>query len=213
MGLLDDRKFIEISPVLSKELAVFPGDTPFSRKVELDFQKGDNLLLSSLHTSSHIGAHVDAPNHYSPEGMDMASRDLNYYMGSAQVISVRKSRGDRIHAADIKGVTLLARRILFKTDSFPDPQEWNGDFNSLSKDLIEYLVSQNVILVGIDTPSIDPADDKVLEAHNAVFENNLAILEGIILNNVRDGVYTLLALPLRIEGGDASPVRAILIEN
>jgi arylformamidase len=74
------------------------------------------------------------------------------------------------------------------------------------------LSSKNVILVGIDTPSIDPSEDQVLESHHAVYENNMAILEGIVLDDVNEGIYQLIALPLKIAGADASPVRAVLLK-
>jgi arylformamidase len=67
--------------------------------------------------------------------------------------------------------------------------------------------------VGIDTPSIDPADSKDLPSHAMVAAHDLAILEGVVLDHVEDGVYTLVALPLRLEGADASPVRAVLVED
>jgi arylformamidase len=69
-----------------------------------------------------------------------------------------------------------------------------------------------VKLVGIDTPSIDLAEDKVLESHQAVFSHDMAILEGIVLGHVSEGIYQLIALPLKIEGADATPVRAILLK-
>jgi arylformamidase len=120
------------------------------------------------------------------------------------------ARGARIKIDDIKHIKINAPRVLFKTQSFPDPYKWNEDFNSLSADLVNYLHSQKVILVGIDTPSIDPATDQTLESHLAVHKNDMAILEGIVLDHVQQGIYELIALPLKIEGADATPVRAIL---
>jgi arylformamidase len=101
--------------------------------------------------------------------------------------------------------------VLFKTRSFPNPDRWTSDFASLSPELIEKLAGQGVRLVGIDTPSIDPAEDKALESHQAVLRNDMAILEGIVLDDVAEGEYQLVALPLRIAGADASPVRAVLL--
>ena len=203
--------YFDISPRLSKATAVFPGDTPFSRKVALDFNSG-NLLLSSITTTVHIGAHVDAPNHYLQDGEPIGDRDLSYYFGKCQVISVTIPRGERLYPRFVFP-KIEAPRVLFKTESFPDPNNWNSDFNSLSPELINQLAEQGVIMVGIDTPSIDPETSKSLESHNAVAKNGLAIIEGIVLNDVPDGLYTLVALPLRIEEADASPVRAVLFKN
>lgn len=202
--------FIDISPIIKNDIAVFPGDTEFSREILLDFKKGHNLLLSTTKSTVHLGAHTDAPNHYHSDGEDISQRDLNYYFGDCQVITVDIERNERIYPEDIKNVEIKAQRILFKTNSFPDPYNWNNDFNSLSPEIINYLVEKEVLLVGIDTPSIDPIDSKLLETHNAVYDNNLAVLEGIVLNNVEDGVYNLVCLPLNIKDCDASPVRAVL---
>jgi arylformamidase len=209
--LADGHVYYDISPEISEELAVFPGDTSFSRRITVDFAGGANYLASSIHGTVHLGAHVDAPNHYNKGSPGIEARRLEYYLGECQVISVQLSRGERVQPAHISGVKIRATRVLFRTGSFPDPDQWNDDFNSLSPELIRALGDQGVILVGIDTPSIDPADDKLLETHQAIHARDMAVLEGIVLNEVPDGVYTLIALPLKIRGADASPVRAILI--
>ena len=143
----------------------------------------------------------------------MESRDLQFYMGPCQVITIEKPRGERIFVKDVEKVctNLQAPRILFKTNSFPNPNKWNDDFNSLSAELIDCFAKRGVRLVGIDTPSVDPATDKELSSHKAIYKNDMAILEGIVLIDVPDGIYNLVALPLKIKGADASPVRAILI--
>jgi arylformamidase len=205
--------YIDISPLITPAIAVFPGDTPFSSNILLDFKNKDNLLLSSITSTVHLGAHTDAPNHYHPAGEDIASRSLEYYMGKCQVIGVSLPPKARIYPEDISGIEITEKRILFRTSSFTNPDQWHDMFNSLSPELVEYLAGKGVILTGIDTPSVDPADSKDLEAHNSIFRNNMAILEGIILENVADGIYTLIALPLKIKEGDASPVRAVLLPD
>lgn len=211
-NMFKGKQIIEISPIISSQLAVFPGDTPFSEEFVLDMHKGDNLTLSYFKMSAHAGAHTDAPNHYSRDGESMEARSLEFYMGTAQVIEVDLSRNERIRVKDIAHAKIQAPRVLFKTKTFPDPNVWNHDFVSLSAELVEHLAEHGVRLVGIDTPSIDVADDQALESHNAVNKNDMAILEGIVLDNVEEGLYELIALPLRIAGADASPVRAILLK-
>jgi len=203
----------DISPEITETLAVFPGDIPFSRQVTVNFGGGANYLASSLHGTAHLGAHVDAPNHYHAGDAGIEARSLDYYLGECQVITVALARGARIGPEHLGGTEIRAKRVLFKTGSFPDPHHWNGDFNSLSPELVRKLSDEGVILVGIDTPSIDPCEDKILEAHHAIHERDMAILEGIVLDAVRDGLYTLIALPLKIRGADASPVRAVLLES
>lgn len=209
----DPLDYYDISPEISEEIAVWPGDTSFQRIPIVDFAKGGGYLLSTLHSTVHLGAHTDAPNHYHPQGQGISARSLNYYIGPCQVISLNKPRGSRITPLDIEGIPIQANRILFKTNSFPNPNGWVSDFSALSVPLIEYLSTKKVILVGIDTPSIDLFDDSALKAHHAVYRADMAILEGIVLTDVPDGLYILVALPLRIKDADASPVRAILLRE
>jgi arylformamidase len=204
-------QYIDISPILRASIAVFPGDTPFNRTVNMSITQGQHLDLSDVRTTLHVGAHTDAPSHYHGNGKTIEERDLSLYMGPCQVIEVQ-GKPSRIKPEDIK-VNIEAPRILFKTDSFPDPDKWNDDFTALSPELIIFLKKNSVVLVGIDTPSVDPATDKTMVSHKAIYESDMAILEGIILTHVTPGLYQLIALPLRIEGGDASPVRAILMKE
>ncbi|MCB0407311.1 MAG: cyclase family protein [Bdellovibrionales bacterium] len=203
-------EIIDISPEIHSKIAVWPGDTSFSQRFLCSFKGGGNLDLSTIETTVHLGAHTDAPSHYSPQGDSIEKRDLSYYYGSAQVISVQIKRGERIYPKDISH-PIQSPRILLATNSFPDPDRFNEDFCSLSPELVEWLAEKNVCLVGIDTPSIDPFSSKKLESHNAVFKKNMAVLEGIVLSHVTEGLYTLIAFPLKIRGSDASPVRAVLI--
>jgi arylformamidase len=203
-------EIIDITPTINARLAVFPGDTPFSEEFVMSTDQGQHLTLSKINTTVHLGAHTDAPNHYAARSESIETRSLDFYLGPAQVIEILLPRGSRLRVADLRGQAIRAPRVLFKTKSFPDPYHWNEDFNALSAELVDHLHENKVILVGIDTPSIDPAPDKTLESHLAVHRHDMAILEGIVLDHVAEGVYELIALPLKIEGADASPVRAIL---
>jgi len=204
---------IDISPLISEKIAVFPGDVPYKRNMTMDFKEGHHLGLSSISGTLHLGAHTDAPNHYHKDGKGMHERDLALYYGDCQVIEVSIPRSERIKPEHLGDKEITAPRILFKTNSFPDPNTWNLDFNSLSPELIERLVSNGVKLVGIDTPSVDPATDKELSSHLTIYKHNLAILEGIVLTHVEEGHYKLIALPLPLKDADASPVRAVLVKE
>lgn len=201
---------IDISPLIDPALAVWPGDTPFARNVSLDIAAGAHLTLSDVRTTLHVGAHADAPNHYDGGGEDIASRRLELYIGQCVVVHVKVERGDRIRPMHIAGKAITAPRVLFRTGTFPDPRNWNDDFASLSPEVIDALHEHGVVLVGIDTPSVDPFESKALEAHHALAEYDMANLEGLVLDDVAEGAYELIAAPLRIRGGDASPVRAVL---
>jgi arylformamidase len=203
---------IDISPEISPELAVWPGDVPFQRQVALDMAGGDPLTLSSMTTTLHLGAHVDAPSHYIQAGQTIEARSLHYYYGPCQVIDVRTPRGARILPGDLLA-PVEAERVLLRTGSFPEPTRFNEDFCSLSPELVEHLHRRGVCLIGIDTPSVDPFDDTTLESHRAVAGFDMAVLEGVVLTDAPPGLYQLIALPLRLRGSDASPVRAVLVEQ
>jgi arylformamidase len=201
---------IDISPEIHAGLAVFPGDVPFAREISLDMTRGDHLTLSSLHATLHIGAHADAPSHYLAGGDDIASRPLELYVGECEVVKIDGAESRRILPGDLPERTTWPARVLFRTDTFTDPARWTDRFASLSPELVDHLAGRGVRLVGIDTPSLDPADSKLLESHQAVARHDMAILEGLVLSHVTPGRYELLALPLRIRHGDAAPLRAAL---
>ena len=175
-------------------------------------QSGDHLTLSSITTTLHLGAHADAPNHYEVHGSGIHSRSLNLYVGPCTVIDFDCSRGMQINIEELPE-DLPTPRILFKTESFPDPNMWTDEFSYFSAEFITKFAHRGGVLLGIDTPSIDAADSKDLPAHNAVSQHDLAVLEGLVLNHVEPGNYNLIALPLRLAGADASPVRAVLLPS
>jgi arylformamidase len=199
----------DLTPTISPALRVWPGDTPPSREVLMDMKRGANLTLSTLRATVHLGAHADAPSHYGADAPSIEARSLDYYLGRCQVIRVSPGRGKRIAPQHLSS-TVAAERILFATGTYPDPNHFNEDFAALSPELVDRLQAQGVILVGIDTPSVDLFDSKDLPSHQACLRHNMAILEGIVLDSVPEGIYELIALPLKLEGFDASPVRAVL---
>jgi len=201
---------IDISPLIDDSIRVWPGDTPFVQTVNADMRAGANLTLSDIRTSVHVGAHADAPAHYVTDGIDIASRRLDYYIGRCVVLHIRIRRGERIAPEHLEGKVVSAPRVLLRTGTFPDPRNWNNDFASLSPALVDDFYQHGVMLIGIDTPSVDPFESKELEAHQAFARNDMAMLEGLVLDHVEEGEYELIAPPLRIRGADASPVRAVL---
>ena len=212
-GMLDltRQRWHDITPPITPEIAVFPGDTPFRRDVLLAFAQGDALELSSVRTTVHLGAHADAPSHYHPDGAPIEKRDLSRYLGLCEVRSALVPPRTRVTPAHLGHTPVRAPRLLIRTGTFPQPNAWTNDFAALSPELVDWLGGQGVLLVGIDTPSVDLADDAVLLSHAAIYRHDLAILEGLVLDGVPDGLYLLVALPLPLVGADASPVRAILV--
>jgi arylformamidase len=206
---MSKEKVYDIAPPITEKLAVWPGDAPMSREVLMDMARGDNITLSTLRATTHLGAHADGPNHYGKDAPAIDERGLDYYLGPCQVIRVGIARATRITLAMLRG-EVTTSRVLFTTGTYPDPENWNTDFAALSVDLIDFLHERGVITVGIDTPSVDLFESKDLPAHKAILRCNMSILEGLVLKDVPEGIYELIALPLRLVGFDASPVRAIL---
>ncbi len=207
------RNIFDISPTIHEGIAVWPGDVPFEKNFSMQLSKGDHLDLGSIKTTLHLGAHADARSHYVKGGETVEAMYLDAYIGECQVIKVGTPYGERILPQHIPGGRVKAPRILLRTDSYVNPDDFNKNFCSLSPELIEYFAKQGVQLIGIDTPSVDPFESKKLESHQALQKFNVVNLEGLVLDRVPDGLYFLSALPLKILGADASPVRAILISE
>jgi arylformamidase len=199
----------DISPSIMPSLAVWPGDTPPSREVLCDMRRGDNITLSTLRATVHLGAHADGPNHYGKDAPPIDQRDLNLYLGECQVIRAEVGRGQRVSISNLKS-QISSPRLLIATSTFPDPNRWNGDFAGLDPALVDACAERGVRLIGIDTPSVDLFNSKDLPAHQRFLAHDMAILEGLVLCDVPEGVYELIALPLNLVGFDASPVRAVL---
>lgn len=231
------RTPVDVSPSLDREIAVWPGDVAFERSLTSQLAEAEagaapwQLLVSSIRTTLHVGAHADAPNHFTENAPGIDRVPLSPYRGRCQVIELDKPRGSLITPEDLAPLVhpqraLRAPRVLFKTGSFPDPRRFNEDFVAIASDTLRWLAQQGVVLVGLDTPSVDPFHSKTLPAHHAtrgVAADDittpsvatrsgaaLAILEGLELAHVDPGLYELVALPLRLRDADASPVRAVL---
>jgi arylformamidase len=199
----------DITPPISERLRVWPGDTPPSRELLCDMARGDNLTLSTLRATVHLGAHADAPSHYGAGAPAIDARSLDYYLGPCEVVHVRVPHAGRVTPESLPGPARAAR-ILIGTGTYPDPEQFNEDFAALSVELVKTLHGQGVTLIGVDTPSVDLFPSKDLPIHHAFLERDMAILEGLVLRNVPEGLYELIALPLKLVGFDASPVRAVL---
>jgi arylformamidase len=202
---------IDISRPLAAGMAVWPGDTPFSLSRSMELAAGDPVNLTTITMSAHTGSHVDAPLHFVDGGPAVDSLNLEVYWGATRVVTVKKNNGP-LTPDDFGDYDLgYVRRLLVRSpaseimhDIFPDT------FVYPSPVLADYLGNQGIILYGTDGPSMDAEDSKSLEGHHALLRNNIAILEWLDLSEVEDGLYELVALPLKIVGGDGSPVRAVL---
>ncbi len=201
----------DISPAIGPGFPVFPGDTAFSQRWTWTLAPGCPVNVSEITLSPHTGSHTDAPLHYDSAGASIADVPLATYLGPCRVIHAIGVGAliEPRHAE--KHLTASPPRVLFRTYRNA-PTHWDSKFTAIAPPTIDLLHQHGVRLIGIDTPSLDPEHSKTLDAHQRVRAHGMAILEGIVLDVVPAGDYELIALPLKIAGCDASPVRAVMRE-
>lgn len=199
----------DISPPLSPELAVWPGDVPLTREMQAHLAQGDPVTASALHTTVHLGAHADAPAHIVRDGLSIDRCALEPFLGRCRVYRVAVGARGAIKPADL-GAPVDTPRVLLATGVAGARTAFADDFAAPALELADWLHTQGVQLLGVDTPSVDRFGAEGLPVHHRLIAHGIAILEGLDLADVPAGVYELCALPLRLVGFDASPVRAVL---
>ncbi|NNU42244.1 arylformamidase [Ramlibacter montanisoli] len=202
----------DISPPVREGAPVFPGDTPYGQRWAASIAPGCPVNVSTLTLSPHVGAHADAPLHYDPDGQPVGTLDLDPYLGPCRVVHAI-ARGPLVTWEHIAhAVHALPPRVLVRTYQRAPVDRWDPQLAAFAPETIERLADAGVRLVGIDTASIDPADSKTLDSHQVIRRRGLRVLENLVLDEVPEGDYELIALPLKLVTADASPVRAVLRE-
>jgi arylformamidase len=206
------KRLWDISPPLHTRSPVFPGDTPYAQVWGATIGPGCPVNVSQITTSPHAGAHADAPLHYAEGAPTIGEVDLAPFLGPCRVI----------HAIDVGALVRpehlahaqadLPPRVLVRTCTQAVVDRWVDDFSAFAPETLEWLADRGVRLVGIDTASVDPAASKTLDAHQVLRRRDLRVLENLVLDDVPEGDYELIALPLKLMEADASPVRAVLRE-
>lgn len=203
------KRLWDISPPVGPASPVFPGDAPFQLRWGWTLGPDCPVNVSTLTLSPHTGAHADAPLHYDASGAPIGALDLAPYLGPCRVIHAIGC-GPLIEwqhlAHAIEG---LPPRVLVRTYARA-PAGWDAALAGYAPDTVERLADAGVRLIGIDTASIDPADSKQLPSHQVIRRRDLRVLENLVLDEVPEGDYELIALPLKLSTADASPVRAVL---
>lgn len=204
-------RLIDISQTLSPAIAVWPGDTEF-RPFWVMQKSGDTPVnVGSVTMSLHTGTHADAPKHFRNDGESPDAAELSAYVGRALVIDLSDSdtlQGilpEHLAAYDAE----RPERVLFRTNT-AEAGVFPKSCAHFTEAAAQVLVGWEVRLVGIDTPSVDQLDSKSLPAHHVFDSAGIAILENLVLGDVKAGWYELIALPLKFADMDASPVRAVL---
>ena len=203
-------RFWDITMTLSDDIFVWPGDTPFSRTVRQSRRGDQTWSNSEIQMGLHTGTHMDAPRHVFEKGGDVNSIPLATLVGACRVVEVNTEIIDESQIIHI--LPQPGERILFKTansELFSDGQ-WHDSYIRFDEKGAQALVESQVILVGIDGPSVDPHKAESHPAHTAFCEAGIAVVENLVFREVEPGDYTLICLPMKIDGSDGAPVHAIL---
>lgn len=197
----------DISPPVHATSPVFPGD--HATEVGWTFRIGPDcpVNVAEISVSAHVGAHADAPLHFTDDGTPAGEMALEPFLGPCRVVDVTGVRP--LVTVDDVDVTDLPPRVLFRTYA-TQPTAWDDSFCALDPALIDLLAAHGVKLVGTDAASLDPSTSKDLPAHFATHRHDVRILENLLLDEVPAGDYELIALPLKLTTADAAPVRAVL---
>jgi arylformamidase len=203
---------IDISRPLFTGSPHWPGDTPTELSLLVRIADGASCNVGRLSLSVHNGTHADAPFHYHPRGATVDALPLEGYLGPARVIDARGCA--TLTSALFDGLTpaelAATPRILFRTDTWPDPDVFPATWPLLDRTLPAWLAAHGVRLIGLDVPSVDELTSRDLPLHHLLYDAGILILENLDLRGAAPGTYELIALPLKLRGADGSPVRAVL---
>jgi arylformamidase len=204
------KKLWDISPPVNASTPVFPGDTAYAQQWVARIEPGCPVNVSAITLSPHVGAHADAPLHYDPSGAAIGAVELAPFLGPCRVIHAIGCgplvRPEHLaHALD-----QLPPRVLVRVYEHMPQDHFDNALPAFAPETVSLLADRGVKLIGIDSASIDPADSKTLDSHQVIRRRGLRVLENLLLDDVPEGDYELIALPLKLTTADASPVRAVL---
>ena len=206
------KKLWDISPPVDVHSPVFPGDTAYQQTWAAQIAPGCPVNVSAITLSPHVGAHADAPLHYDPQGQAVGALPLTTFLGPCRVVHALDA-GALVRMQHLAhALQDLPPRLLVRTcHEFP-LRHFDDQLTGFHPDTVSELADLGVQLIGIDSASIDPADSKTLPSHQVIRQRGLRVLENLFLDEVPEGDYELIALPLKLMSADASPVRAVLRE-
>jgi len=204
--------WIDVSVPLRTDMVHWPDNPPVSIERMLDIEHGDLANVSKLSMGAHTGTHMDAPLHFFRTGKGIDTMPLTATIGRARVIEIRDP--ESIKPEELGSYQLRrGERILFKTRNSArcwQTDDFVEDFVYISQEAARYLAVQQIQTVGVDYLSVGGFFKDGVETHYALLEAGIWIIEGLNLSNIAPGIVELICLPLKIEGSDGAPSRAIL---
>ncbi len=204
--------WIDVSVPLRTGMVHWPDDPPVSIERAQDIELGDEANVSRLSMSAHTGTHMDAPLHFFRTGKSLDIMPLTATLGRARVIEIRDP--ESIKPEELRPYQIQrGEKVLFKTRNSSrcwQTDDFVEDFVYISLEAARYLAAQQVQTVGIDYLSVGGFFRDGVETHHALLEAGIWIIEGLNLSSVTPGIYEFVCLPLKIEGSDGAPARAIL---
>jgi arylformamidase len=211
---MHEPRAIDISVMLSPDTPVWPGDTPFSCLWSWNMTEGSSVNVSAITMSPHAGTHADTPLHVSSGAAGSESLSLQAFRGKAVVVDVTNIDGEiQLGDIDRRAEGIAWTRLLLKTGRSIATGVFPDGWPTLSVECADELVRRGVVLFGMDCPSADNRDSKTLDVHHALLDHGVCVLENLDLRTVDTGEYLLDALPMKVAGLDAAPVRAVLLRN
>ena len=207
-------EFIDISVTLRTDLPVWPGDPPVQLGPHARIASGDPVNVTQVNIVTHTGTHIEAEWHFIEDGGRLDDIRIERLIGPCFVADLTSPSGS-LTAADLAaaGIPNGTRRLLLKTRNSDfwrtSPSDFVEDYIGIEPDGAQWLIDQGIDFVGIDYHSVEPpgADGAT---HRLMLGAGQVILETIDLGHVSPGHYTLYCLPMRIDGSDGAPSRAIL---
>ena len=206
-------RIYDISVPIRSGGIVYPGNPEIDITLQQAVAKGAGANVSAIRFGSHTGTHADASRHFFDDGQPVDQIPLDRLIGPALLVSfpddVRAVGAAELKAHDLKG----RKRILLRTrnSALLSQKQFAPDYTYLAPDGAEYLVDKGIELVGIDYLSIEQFHSGHHRTHRTLLAKSVVILEGLDLSVPPPGEYQLICLPLRIEGCDGAPARAVLI--
>jgi arylformamidase len=209
---VDERLWIDVTAPVTTGMAVWPGDPAVNINRVAEVERGDLATVSHLDMGSHTGTHVEAPSHFLPGGLTIDEMPLEATNGKARVIGIEDS-------ATVGLSELLlhdpqpGERLLFKTAN--SSRQWYQepfveDFVALSLEAAHLLAERQLLMVGIDYLSVSGFHDDTSAIHTTLLKAGIWIVEGLALQGIAPGAYEMVCLPLKLQGTEGAPARAML---